>query len=824
MARTISGGQRTQLQTRNSGTWLRVWIKNGAGSYVDFSTVNSQDYRLSATVTSALEQAADTATVVFRAGKGTNSIAPAITAATINSSTRGVDVLRDIKIDCAVIASNTTPSGGDWTTIFEGTIDKASATASGETLTITATNRMKPVLKATFASATTVGPSVALQTVLGTLLSSAMSSPPSLVTSVSPAWAPDTFTAKRGDTLWSALTALTDQIGWLVRYRWNGNTPELRLFGPNRAPASADFTLSSVEVRDVQSFDFDGDSIRNSISVLYRVGGVPTTVTRTDSASITAYGTQSMVIAEAASSQIKGTTAANRMADAILADLKTPVVSHVLTTLHPFWPAEVGDVFDVPSNTVTHDATQRLAAVSVVHTFEAGGGFTTLGLRGAPASRGRSWLDTAVVPEDVPPSVTARVTSSNATSHTVTVSTEPAGGVVRWMGGTATRTAGALVNVDVADGATWTFARPVFAAGDVEALFSGSVNGFTASDSVTITEQGRDTVALLTRARVFWVSGAWYTVRVSASSPNANADGTIRLVQTNGAYVEIAGFVRPVDGTDTGTITDSVTTTTTDGDYSVTSGVAGVSFRDYSVARPAVGAQPAKVSWRVSASGLASDIASVAVEPQRPLTPGRVGVLAPVQSGADYTVRFRAYLADASTVTSTSAVTATVLRVPVGGGSPTTSTPTITWDGANAWFTFTFTRVAGDEYSMVLTINPNTATNQTDVPVSVPMYPIVPVDPWSSAYANVPTTFGAIQVYFVYTPTATSYNARITGSPGASTLLGITTGANAGVSGKLFPGGGYNTLQTLSVTVDACDANGVVIASKNFGANYYVAP
>lgn len=288
------------------------------------------------------------------------------------------------------------------------------------------------------------------------------------------------------------------------------------------------------------------------------------------------------------------------------------------------------------------------------------------------------------------PAVVPQVTASTATQYEITVTTVPAGGTVRLVSTTGAFVSGPAVGVDAASGTAWIFNRPAAFTGDDAATFLGTVNGVTDTDSVTIAEQGRDTLALLTRARVIAIGATAYTVRVSASAPYADRDAIITLVQSSGLTITRDGNSRGEGGTDT------VTQSTADGYYSTIGGVAGLAFRDYVIQRPAVGAQPARVTFRVDVPGLIPDSDTVDIEPQRALTPGRIEIVAQGAFGAPgtYSMFWRAWNASGVAITAPVNVSHIITQVPTSG-SPTTTTGTPTWDAANARFVTDVARTAG---------------------------------------------------------------------------------------------------------------------------------
>lgn len=408
---------------------------------------------------------------------------------------------------------------------------------------------------------------------------------------------------------------------------------------------------------------------------------------------------------------------------------------------------------------------------------------------------------------------------AEATQVTVTVTTDTGTGTVRWTGG-GTRVSGPLLNVDVASGATWVFARPAFNTGEQEATFLCTVNGLTDPDSTTIAEIGRDTVGLLARA-IPTSSTTTTTVRVTGSNQVGVVSGFVIITQTDGL-----GITRDGAAVGLGNI-DALGISTVDGDTSVIGGIAAPAFRDYVVTRPPIGAVPARFNVRVSAPGFTSDGDGVDIQPQEALTPGRIELISTTESGAIITIRWRAYFAGGVQETSGSNISVRTYATLPGSAEGAAVDPGVAYDAVNVWFTSSFTRVAGTQYRVQLLFNPGTGgTAQTITYVTVPIY--TAPSPWSPPpFVNVPTTFGAMTINFTYTnaPGGVTYNARVVAAGVSSVVTGIVTGGSSGVSGKLFPGGGFSTLRYIDVIVDQFSSAGALLDSRTIPTSaYYIAP
>jgi hypothetical protein len=417
---TAGGDVRALLAQPRTANWLRVRVKDAAGTWRDVRSISGTDYQVSAVVTRDQEAPASFASVTLRSGTGASAIKPALTTAPANASGRLLDVGREFEIYTTVTDVGAAPSDSAFSMVFSGRIDTIDDT-SVDVIRFSGRDGMVAILDAVFGATLSYGTSagVAVQDVIQLMLTQVLGSGVmTLSTPVSPAWLiVDTpvYTVKIGTSLYAAIKQLTDQIGWRLAINYPSNVPTLQLLGPNRSPSAADWTLAASEIRSVDEVALSLEPIRNRVTVQYRdASGVPQTpVVSESSASIAAYGLRPMVIIESASSQIRTSTQATRMADAIRVDLSLPLLTYTLTHQHAFWQILPGHVVDVLANSVHFDTTQRLACARTVLTLEQGGGSVALSMRGSPASRGRSWLDLSGPTPDI--DVTSTDTFASAT-------------------------------------------------------------------------------------------------------------------------------------------------------------------------------------------------------------------------------------------------------------------------------------------------------------------------------------------------------------------------------------------------------------------------
>jgi hypothetical protein len=123
------------------------------------------------------------------------------------------------------------------------------------------------------------------------------------------------------------------------------------------------------------------------------LSGVPT-YTAVDwhtSASITRYGLRSIPIDLSAETQVVTSASAQSLADNVRSDLEYPLIEQSLKG-SGLWFAELGDYVKTVANGVHYDEDQYGGITTLHHAFADGHLTTTLGLRGQPAGRYRTWL------------------------------------------------------------------------------------------------------------------------------------------------------------------------------------------------------------------------------------------------------------------------------------------------------------------------------------------------------------------------------------------------------------------------------------------------
>lgn len=250
---------------------------------------------------------------------------------------------------------------------------------------------------------TTTVTGTAVETVIQQILNDNVTSAPTLTTAVSPSWNVRWFLQQR-QAAWLGARALADQIGWDLRYKYNGGSADYRLELNDvpRAKVTPDRTFSKDQRFALSRLDTKLDNIRNVIRVVYLDSqdrdpqGNPKrkTVTVSDSTSISKYGRRFMEASEGKTSNIDSSAEATAFANAMLSDLKDPVAE--LEVDLPFFPfVELGDLYRFSADGIHFDTDQDLAVVAYSHQLRGGSkpkATTTLTCRGKPSGGYLRWL------------------------------------------------------------------------------------------------------------------------------------------------------------------------------------------------------------------------------------------------------------------------------------------------------------------------------------------------------------------------------------------------------------------------------------------------
>jgi hypothetical protein len=201
--------------------------------------------------------------------------------------------------------------------------------------------------------------------------------------------------------LFDLLVQVASLGGGSLRYRYDSSDVlSLTLYAVNRTPSNPDWQIDGDEYEKLDA-GIDLSGIRNFVAVRYvdtnygiQMVTSPVIVPPDPptSASIVRYGNRPLSIDLSAETQVTDQTAAGNLADAVRADLEFPIVEQQIAGTG-LWFADLGDYVKLLANGVHYNEDQYGGVTTYSHTFQNGELESTIGLRGKPAGRYRTWLD-----------------------------------------------------------------------------------------------------------------------------------------------------------------------------------------------------------------------------------------------------------------------------------------------------------------------------------------------------------------------------------------------------------------------------------------------
>lgn len=216
-----------------------------------------------------------------------------------------------------------------------------------------------------------------VQTVMQEILNDNLSSPQAI-------YSPTAITPDREvkayrtewQSVWDALQDLAAQSALWLGYKYDSGTGAFRLtlLDPPRSKNTPDHQLSYLDDIYVHELDITDRNVRNVVVVEFRrdEDGERVRVTRTDPTSIANFGRRAMQIEEGSTSIIKTQAAAERFADAALADLAD--LTGTTRIDMPLYPQmELFDALEVTDPLVA-TAAQFYGVESIRHTLDFDGG------------------------------------------------------------------------------------------------------------------------------------------------------------------------------------------------------------------------------------------------------------------------------------------------------------------------------------------------------------------------------------------------------------------------------------------------------------------
>lgn len=410
MARTLTAQETQVYAGTDMSVRMRVQIKDAGGSFVDYTTLEGENWVDEAEIDRHVDQPVATATITLRRDVFALSLSPLVQASKINnpagSFAARIDVGREVKIETAVLPLGQEAVSGDWRLEFHGEIDEYDMSADDRQAPIRLTCRDlgcrlldRMLEKDGTAAGAAYSPSnnQLLETVCQAIVDDWG---PGGVTvnlvGASPGWVLNAYTPPKQSVL-DAIRDLAAMIGWDVRYRYHeaSTSYRLELFQPDRSKSSPDITLAASQYFAVGRMGISRADVRNVVRVsYYKTDGTPgTPVTASDATSISKYGRRFCEIAEASTSAINTGTEAALLAAAVLADLKDPIATTERECIF-LYHAELGDLVRFSADGLLSDQNQDISVVGIRHVLSKDGSAKTfLTCAGKPKGAMKKWWE-----------------------------------------------------------------------------------------------------------------------------------------------------------------------------------------------------------------------------------------------------------------------------------------------------------------------------------------------------------------------------------------------------------------------------------------------
>lgn len=406
--RSLTAAQDAQFRKGAFYAPVKVEIdRTGSGSWVDLTSLQGRNWVTSVNVEDSVDAPNATAAVTLAKKQSYYNLAPLVAGSQLNVGGTLVTIYRKIRISVAIMPAGVPPAAGDFVYLFKGRI--FSIDWAGDEIKIEARDHVGDLLDSFIETISTIGSDtgVLAETVMQGLLTAQAPLLPAAVTLYSingtsgtpfpggdsPGWAIRTHPQDMMP-IYSALQVLAQQIGWVLKYRWNASVGDFVLtwYDPVRSNTTSLRTFTSAQYFNITECSLHLGDIRNFVRVTYTdTAEVKQNVFATDAGSITAYGRKFMQIAEEATSQIDTSTEAQKMADGAISDLAVPVMTHSVE-MPIFWAVEPGDIYTFAANGIHYDTDQKLSVFGFKHSF-AKSATTTLSLRGKPSGGVRTWFE-----------------------------------------------------------------------------------------------------------------------------------------------------------------------------------------------------------------------------------------------------------------------------------------------------------------------------------------------------------------------------------------------------------------------------------------------
>jgi hypothetical protein len=408
--RTISTAQERQLTRGHYKVSAKVEIdRTGSGSWVDITSLQSRNWVKEITIDDSVDAPTATATLMIDKKQYYYNLSPLMSTSLLNSGGVLVTLFRKVRISVAMMPINVPAAAGDYVYVFKGRINAVDW--SGDEIKVECRDHGGELMDCFIEThSLTYGSSagVLAETVMQQILTAQVALLPAAVTlysitgtggtpfqgADSPGWAIRAYKQDMMPTF-AALQVLAQQIGWVLKYRYNSSVGDyvLTWYDPVRSNTTSLRTFTASQYSAITECSLHLGDIRNYARVFYKdTSGNVQSVTASDSTSITNYGRKYMQIAEEATSQINTSTEAQKMVDGCVSDLALPTMTHTVE-MPFFWPVEPGDIYTFSANNVHYDTDQKLSVFGYRHSLVGNKSSTSLTLRGKPSGGVCTWFE-----------------------------------------------------------------------------------------------------------------------------------------------------------------------------------------------------------------------------------------------------------------------------------------------------------------------------------------------------------------------------------------------------------------------------------------------
>lgn len=381
--RTASGGEQTLLAGRVSAQHLKVEIKDDGGSWIDYSDYLNLDWQDRCEITADVNARVAQATLLIARETEAGSASPLMNTE--------IAAGRAIRIGGSRVAVGGSPS---YKPLFQGVIDSIDWKANP--MLLVARDDAGKLVDRWVREVTTYGSEAGtpIEAVMQSLIDDWASGAFTLYTPSSPGFMITPYSQAK-QSVFDALQALADLIGWVIEYRWDNGTGAFRLtfYSPDRDPSATDWTFGPDDYYDVSRCAENSADVRNLITVRFtdRETEARDFVELEDPASVAKYDLQWAEFDEADDSPINSRAQAEALAEVALADLAWPVAEQEIET-DLFWPIQLNDFYLFEANGVHYGADQQFGVTGYRHVFEEGKATTWIQTRGKPVGHTEGWL------------------------------------------------------------------------------------------------------------------------------------------------------------------------------------------------------------------------------------------------------------------------------------------------------------------------------------------------------------------------------------------------------------------------------------------------